>query len=242
MYHREREAIDVAIIGAMSEEVNAFLPYLNEAVEYHAVQTVFYVGKLYGSKVVVLKSGVGKVRAAVTTAFLLEHFAPTHVVNIGSAGGFGKELSIGDIVVSKDVAYHDVDVTICGCAYGQVPGMPATFLAEQPLVELVKQVASTITGSTVHDGLICTGDFFMSDAAAVALAKERFPRIIATDMEAAAIGHTCYLYNQPFVVIRSISDLVEQEQNRVDFINFLNIAAKNSAHIVATLVEQLRLR
>lgn len=235
----DKKPVDIAIIGAMAEEVEALVAYLTEPALYEKLSSVYYLGKLADKEVVVFQSGIGKVGAAVSTAYVLEHFSPKFVINIGSAGGFDPKLSVGDVVISSEVRYHDVDVTLVGCEYGQIPNMPAAFEANKQLVEIAQQVVQQNANHKSMTGLICTGDCFMSDKAIVELVSNRFPEMIAADMEAAAVGHTCYLYGCPFVVIRAISDAVDQPDNKIDFFSFLQVAARNSADIVANMVKQL---
>lgn len=235
----DKKPVDIAIIGAMAEEVEALVAYLTEPTLYEKLSSVYYLGKLADKEVVVFQSGIGKVGAAVSTAYVLEHFSPKFVINIGSAGGFDPKLSVGDVVISSEVRYHDVDVTLVGCEYGQIPNMPAAFEANKQLVEIAQQVVQQNANHKSMTGLICTGDCFMSDKAVVELVRNRFPEMIAADMEAAAVGHTCYLYGCPFVVIRAISDVVDQPDNKIDFFSFLQVAARNSADIVANMVKQL---
>ena len=93
---------------------------------------------------ILLKSGIGKVNAAVSTTLLLDRFQPDYVINTGSAGGFHHSLNVGDIVISTDVRHHDVDVTIFDYEYGQVPGLPAAFIADEKLVKLAEESALEI--------------------------------------------------------------------------------------------------
>lgn len=234
-----KRKVDVAIIGAMAEEVEAIAIHLTKPVKYKALNSIYYLGQLCGHNVVIFQSGIGKVGAAISTTFVLEHFNPNYLINIGSAGGFDSQLSVGDVVVSTEIRYHDVDVSMIGCEYGQVPNLPPAFEADNRLVNLAMQAIKQINGHKALTGLICTGDFFMADKQAVALVRNRFPSVIAVDMEAAAIGHTCYVYHCPFVVIRSISDLVDHPNNNLDFFSFLTTAAKNSANLVVDMLKVL---
>ncbi|WP_163115820.1 5'-methylthioadenosine/S-adenosylhomocysteine nucleosidase, partial [Acinetobacter baumannii] len=83
-----------------------------------------YTGKINGVDVALLKSGIGKVAAAIGTTLLLEHFRPDVVINTGSAGGLDAKLNVGDIVVSTEVRYHDADVTAFGYEPGQMAQCP----------------------------------------------------------------------------------------------------------------------
>lgn len=112
------------IIGAMEPEVAILKTKLENCVTTEYANYTFYEGSLEGNDVVIVQSGIGKVAAALATAFLIEKFSPDYVVNTGSAGGFEQSLKVGDIVVSTEVRYHDVDLTVFGYEIGQLPGNP----------------------------------------------------------------------------------------------------------------------
>ena len=116
----------VAIIGAMEEEVTILRDKLENLKQETIAGSEFNIGTLNGVDVIVLKSGIGKVNAAMSTTILLEKFKPDYVINTGSAGGYHEELNVGDVVISTEVRHHDVDVTIFGYEYGQVPQLPAS--------------------------------------------------------------------------------------------------------------------
>ena len=105
-------------------------------------------------------SGIGKVAAAVATTLLLERFSPDCVINTGSAGGFDPALNVGDLVISSEVRHHDVDVTAFGYELGQVPRMPAAFVADPHLVKLAQSAVAQVPELHCKKGLICTGDQF----------------------------------------------------------------------------------
>src|SRR5690554_4861526 len=129
----------VALIGAMDQEVEL----LKNSLENLQTQTLsgfdFYTGTLQGIEVVLLKSGIGKVNAAIGTTLLLQQFKPDCVINTGSAGGFDAALDVGDVVISDEVRHHDVDVTVFGYEPGQVPGLPAAFTADPLLARMAEE-------------------------------------------------------------------------------------------------------
>ncbi len=174
--------------------------------EITVANSLFVQGELQGKEVVLLKSGIGKVNAAMGTTIMMERFSPNAIINTGSAGGFHAELAVGDLVISSEVVHHDVDVTAFDYAYGQVPGSPATYEASK---ELVEYTANAVKEADIDYkiGLIATGDSFMEDKAKVEEAQENFPDMIAAEMEAAAIAQVCHQYGTPFVVIRALSDI-----------------------------------
>lgn len=228
----------IAIIGAMPQEVVRLVEQLEDATEIEVAKARFHSGKLHGADVVVLQSGIGKVNVTVSTTILIERFAPRCIINTGSAGGFGHHMQIGDVVISNEVRHHDVDVTAFGYEMGQVPGMPAAYLPNRDLVVIARDSVNALGGLNVHEGLICTGDSFMSDPVRVNHVRELFPTMLAAEMEAAAIAQTCHLYGCPFVIIRALSDIAGQDAE-LSFDEFIIQAGEHSARMVTEIVKRL---
>lgn len=229
----------IAIIGAMEEEVTL----LRDKIENKTQETIagceFTMGSMNGMKVILLRSGIGKVNAAMSTTILLEKFKPDIVVNTGSAGGYNSNLNVGDIVVSSEVRHHDVDVTIFGYEYGQVPQLPPAFTADAKLVDIALECAKEIEDIKVAKGLIATGDSFMNDPARVEFVRGKFQELQAVEMEAAAIAQVAYQFGTPFVIIRALSDIAGKESN-VSFDQFLDKAALHSATLVMKIVDAIK--
>ena len=161
-------------------------------------------GHVGGNEVVLWQCGIGKVNAAVGVMRLLQEHRPDCIISTGLAGGIDPSLEVMDVVVGIQTVYHDVWCGM-GNAYGQVQGMPERFDADPMLL----QCASTIAGDGglhVKEGLICTGDQFITDKEALQRIKSRFPEGLACEMESAAIAHTCFINRVPFLSIRTISD------------------------------------
>lgn len=224
------------IIGAMDEEISYLLREMTDKRQYKIANSLFIEGKIATVDVVILKSGIGKVNAAMATTILLEKFQPSYVINTGSAGGFADDLSVGDIVISKEVVHHDVDATGFGYSYGQVPQMPETFLADEQLIARAHQAAEALD---LHSktGLIATGDSFMDNPEKIAEIKAIFPEMLAVEMEGAAIAQVCFQYEIPFVIIRALSDIAGKD-SPISFEQFLKKAAKNATELMLTMIEQ----
>ncbi|RUR38412.1 5'-methylthioadenosine/S-adenosylhomocysteine nucleosidase [Vreelandella populi] len=222
----------IGIIGAMAQEISILVGQLDNAERYEHAGFVFHTGMRHGLEVVILQSGIGKVNAAVGTAILLERHQPDAIINTGSAGGFASDLKIGDVIISDEVRHHDVDAVVFGYEIGQVPGMPAAYVADTQLRGIARQAIDVLGEVSVREGLIATGDAFMSDPARVAATRAQFPTMLAVEMEAAAIAQTCHLYQCPFVVIRALSDIPGAEDNHLSFEQFLDIAAAHSSRMV----------
>ncbi|MGX9135355.1 5'-methylthioadenosine/S-adenosylhomocysteine nucleosidase [Rummeliibacillus sp. JY-2-4R] len=228
----------IAVIGAMEEEVEL----LRNALENTSTKTIanseYTEGTYEGKEVILLKSGIGKVNAAMSTTILLDEYNPDVVINTGSAGGYDENLEVGAIVISDEVRHHDVDATIFGYEVGQVPQMPAAFKSDEKLMKLAEEAVSEIGEHQFAVGLITTGDSFMNDPVRVEKVRGYFPTMKAVEMEAAAVAQVCYQFGTPFVVIRALSDIAGKESN-ISFDEFLPVAAKHSTQIVLKVISKL---
>ncbi|HAU97018.1 MAG TPA: 5'-methylthioadenosine/S-adenosylhomocysteine nucleosidase, partial [Serratia marcescens] len=147
----------VGIIGAMEQEVTLLRDQIENRQTIQRAGCEIYTGQIGGVDVALLKSGIGKVSAAMGTTLLLEHCSPDVVINTGSAGGLASTLRVGDIVVSEEVRYHDADVTAFGYEPGQMAGCPAAFVADDALIALAESCIKQLDLHAVR-GLICSGD------------------------------------------------------------------------------------
>ncbi|GEN24621.1 5'-methylthioadenosine/S-adenosylhomocysteine nucleosidase [Halomonas cupida] len=229
----------IGIIGAMSQEVAQLAGQMEDVTTRTHVGSTFHVGRLHGVEVILLQSGIGKVNAAIGATLLLDNYQPQAIINTGSAGGFGEGLSIGDVVVSSEVRHHDVDAVVFGYEHGQVPNMPAAYLPDERLVRMARESVEAMNEVKVVEGLIATGDVFMACPDLVSRTRNRFPTMLAAEMEAAAIAQTCHLYGCPFVVIRALSDIAGQGDNHLSFEAFLEKAADHSSRMVSAMVARL---
>ncbi|GAB2989227.1 5'-methylthioadenosine/S-adenosylhomocysteine nucleosidase [Psychrosphaera aestuarii] len=228
----------IAIIGAMEPEVAILKNNMENLNTTKIANYEYFSGQLNGQDVVLVQSGIGKVASAIATALLINNFNPEYVINTGSAGGFDKELKVGDIAVGNKLVHHDVDVTAFNYEFGQVPNMPARFSADEKLVALAKESIAEMDEITCKVGLVATGDSFMCDPVRIEATRQQFPDMLAVEMEGAAIAQTCYQMDTPFLVIRSLSDIAGEE-SPMSFDAYLEIASKNSSELVMKLLNKL---
>ena len=126
----------LGIIGAMQVEVEILLSAMENKKTTQKAGSTFYEGVLNGLPAVVVQCGVGKVNAAMCAQILCDCYGVTHLVNTGIAGSLCADLDIGDLVVSSDAMYHDVDAVHFGYPMGKVPGMDTTeFPADKAMMD-----------------------------------------------------------------------------------------------------------
>lgn len=213
----------IAIIGAMSEEVSALLPYFSEL-----RKDMFQHRELYlNDEIVIAKSGVGKVEAAYTTSMLLSSFDIDLVINIGSAGGLKNNQKVGDVVVANELRYHDYILDITKERFG---ASDRVFFPNSEEVETIKFVLQKLD-VPFHVGLGVSGDQFVSTKAQVDFITNYFPRALFCEMEATAVAHVCNLKKTNFVIIRGLSDIAITKGNELEFEEYLKLAAAQSAKI-----------
>ncbi|SDH58404.1 adenosylhomocysteine nucleosidase [Alteribacillus persepolensis] len=228
----------IAVIGAMDEEVELLKEKLTDRNDEEIGGSFFHTGYIKEQRVILVKSGIGKVNAAISTTVLLEKYKPDIVINTGSAGGFNPSLKVGDLVISTEVRYNDVDATVFGYEYGQVPQMPAKYEADKQLVETAK-LAAKKESLTAVEGLIVSGDSFMSEDKTVDFLKDTFHEPQCSEMEAGAIAQVCYRFDVPFVIIRSLSDIAGQDAKQ-SYDQFLEKASVQSANLVLAMMEEIK--
>lgn len=227
----------IGIIGAMDEEIENLKQKLEIVTAKEMIGLQFFVGRMFSNSVVLVKSGIGKVNAAICAQILIDHFAVDCIVNVGVAGGLVNELKIGDIVISTDTVQHDMETDE---PIGVIPRMEiSNFNADEELICLAEEAAKEISGNnTIMKGRIASGDQFVCS-------QEQKNRIrsnvkgVCVEMEGAAIAQACYLNKIPFVIVRSISDNADSNVE-TDYYTFLKMAASRSSALVEKMLESIQ--
>ncbi|HFR3976800.1 TPA: 5'-methylthioadenosine/adenosylhomocysteine nucleosidase [Streptococcus suis] len=225
------------IIAAMPQELKILVEHLQDKVEVAVLGRTYYQGRMGQHEVVLVQSGIGKVMSAMSVAILADRFAVDAIVNTGSAGAVADGIAIGDVVVATHLAYHDVDVTAFGYAYGQMAGQELYYPADQVLLERLTGVLAE-QEITSHQGLIVTGDSFIAGQDKIASIKEHFPEVLAVEMEGAAIAQAAVNTGKPFLVIRAMSDTAQGDAN-ITFDEFIIQAGERSAQTLIAFLEQV---
>lgn len=225
----------IGILGAMISEVSS----LCKKLEDYNIETIgsmkFHVGKLHGKDVIIAQCGIGKVNACICAQLLISNFGISHLVNTGIAGAMASGLGIFDFVVSEHAVYHDVDVQAFGYPVGQIPGLELEFKADIQMVEKAKKAFSMSEISKNHkmiSGRIASGDQFISGGERKEFIKNTF-NPACVEMEGCAIAQTAFINKIPFVIIRCMSDMADDNVESV-----YNFNEEEAAEISANFVEQ----
>lgn len=228
----------IGVIGAMKEEIEQFLPHMDQVQVTEKAKVQFREGLFHGKSIVLCKSGVGKVNAAVTTQVLIDTYGVDAIVFTGVAGAVDPELNVGDIVVSSESMQHDMDVTALGFPLGTIPYEDTSlFASDETLRQLAVQASAELFDGRVKVGRVLSGDQFIAS-------RETVSRLYSdlqgacTEMEGAAVAQVCVMNHIPHVIIRSMSDKADGSAH-VNFAEFTLQASENSYRIVEHMLKHL---
>ncbi|NLJ90382.1 MAG: 5'-methylthioadenosine/adenosylhomocysteine nucleosidase [Clostridiales bacterium] len=229
----------IGIIGAMDEEVKE-LQKLMKNTRVRTIATMdFYEGSINDKNVVVVRSGIGKVNAAICTQILIDNFNVRCIINTGIAGSLDAKINIGDIVLSSDTIQHDVDVSAFGHELGKIPRMESSiFVADSDMVSKGKDICQKVNPDTnVYVGRILSGDQFIQDKEKKDWLVSNF-KGMCVEMEGASIAHVAALNNIPFLIIRAISDKADGSA-QMDYYQFETLAIERTVKLLVELIPSL---
>jgi len=229
----------IGIIGAMDVEVRDLRADMTDLRSEKHASMEFCIGRLNGKDVVVVRSGVGKVNAAVCTQILSDIYKVDAVINTGVAGSLRAEINIGDIVVSTDAIQHDMEATCFGYEPGEVPQMgKRTFDADEKLRALIVKTCHEVNPDIgVFEGRVASGDRFVAGDENKRHIREVYGGC-CTEMEGCAIAQAAWLNHIPFVIIRAISDKADGSAV-MDYDEFEAKAAVHCLRLTEAAVSQM---
>jgi adenosylhomocysteine nucleosidase len=248
-------AVAQSVVGVLgiATEIVPIEKRLQEVRDVTVRGYVFRVGSLNGHQVVVGRSGVGKVSAAIVTTLLINQFNPSAILFSGTAGAIDPTLRQGDVVIGSTIAHHDYGMQTAAGIRRQGIRNPLTgsfdpllLPAPEALLALARQAAKTLRLPAIRtadgnehtprivEGVIVTGDVFLSDNARRAELRQSLGAT-AVEMEGAAVVQTCRQFGVPCLVVRSITDRADGEAES-NYARFLPIASENAAALAAAIV------
>ena len=224
----------LGIIFAMNEEMDEFKKLVNIDNSYHLFDLEFYEATINDILCFFTISGIGKVNAARTTQILIDNYNVDFIINAGVAGGVNEKLNIGDIVVGEKLVQHDFDITAFNHEKGFIPNIGVYIESDKYLVDLFFQEN---TDYHIYKGVIASGDIFCNEEFMNKKIAKKF-NALCVEMEGASIAQVCYLSHIPFVVIRSISDVLGKN-NVMTYNEFLNMSSKKVATLLLKTIQKI---
>ncbi len=229
--------IDVGIIGAMDIELARLASLLEnkETVEFCGLK--FNTGTISGKKIAIVKCGIGKVFAAMAASAMIARFSPRLIVNTGVGGALSKGLRPLDVVIAEKLLQHDMDTSALGDAKGLISGINKIYFESDTRVSQILLECAEKLSLTAKLGTVASGDKFIAEEREKKAIVSEFSADVC-EMEGAAIAQVAYVNNTPFAVVRAISDSAD-EGSSMDYMEFLPVAAENSAKLTLALIEEI---
>lgn len=228
----------IGIICAMQIEADGIIALCENVKTTTHAKMKFTLGTLHGKDVCIVVCGVGKVNAAMCALMLIEKYKPNIVLNSGVAGSLSPIVGIGDIVVATKSVEHDMNGTALGDKQGEITfpdGNMMFFECDKQASTLLAAICKEIPDTKVAQGIIASGDIFVSDRKQRFKINDRFGAL-ACEMEGAAIGHVCVRCEVPYGIIRAISDDLDENKG-MDFVKFCELASKKTVAAVSGFVK-----
>ena len=250
----------IALMYAFDQEGALLRSKLNLQDSLFLKGRVFWIGKLNGTEVIIVNSGVGMTNAAMTTQLLIDKYNPEEIIFTGICGGIDSSNHIGDIVIPErwathDYGYYGKDGFVPDSIYVILPGQTKEagvlfFEVDKAVLEKGKLAGQNLKLKPVGErmpqvkigGKGVSGNSFIDQKEKRDYLKEKFDAQIV-DMESAAVVQVANVNGIPVLVVRSCSDLAGGSGSATasdELRGFFKVAADNSASFVLELVKLLK--
>ncbi len=219
---------NIVVLMAMQEEANPMINSLrlieNQTVLSSQLPFKCFQTKLTKSHLTIITSGIDHrhqvdnigCEAATLMAYeSIKQLNPDIIISAGTAGGFSEQgAMIGSVYASRNYfVFHDRIVPLAGFKESAVGKFPAANI-DKMTKDLNMPTGVISTGSSLEKN--SKEHFILDEHAAV-----------AKEMEAAAIAWVAMLHEIPMFAIKSITNLVDQQnQSEKEFIKNFDYSAK----------------
>ncbi len=251
------KSVHIGLISAMPQEIGNTLDFLTDVNIKEFGDLKIYHGfwqfqsiENVDFEISLAWSGWGKVSASRAATRLIS--TPNNNRNVdfllftGVAGSTSIDLKQWDLIVAKDLIQYDLDARPLFERF-VIPSLNKDKLSssgkfQKWILNTLKKEKSKGNLSnfgTVNEGLIGTGDSFISSFTKIKELKDCIPDLAAVEMEGAAVAQVAEQENIPWAVIRVISDNANEAAPE-NFSEFLKSYEKNSSKIVRLLFENFK--
>lgn len=228
----------IAIVVPMAEEAEFYHQYFSSGKKEMFGSTEFEHFSVQGNDLYLGLTGIGKVQAAMNLTSLLAKEKIDLVIMTGSAGSLNAKVRKEDLVLPTEFAYHDAHNTSAGnYVEGQIPQEPARFVLDSPARDQFKAFLDQ-KGIQYHQGLVVTGDSFISSQAQKDEIIKNFPDALCCEMEGAAFAQVAYHFNVPLIALRAISDNGDENADD-DFAAFVKKVGAKAADMIVNFLQEV---
>lgn len=178
-----------------------------------------------GQSVRFFHGGWGKISAAATAQYVIDHFAPQLLVNLGTCGGFAGQIEKGTVILVEQTVVYDI--------IEQMTGSDEAILHYATHIDLswLKQPYP----HSVRRGLLVSADRDIV-AEDIPMLVERYAAV-AADWESGAIAWVAHRNGVRLLILRGVSDLVGSDGGEAygDYALFV----RRTREVMRGLIEQL---
>ncbi len=214
----------VAIVAAVPDETWMLRRRLFPCEVKRCGHRELYCGHLFGRKVGVLHTGIGKINAASAVTALLEHYKPETLIITGCCGAYPDQgLNRGDLILaSQEICADEGVLTPEGFrAFATLGfsllrskgnGLESHFEADAKLLENARPYLERFAreeGLNLGIGALVTVST-CSGTLQSGLEMQARTGGLGENMEGAAVAQICRQYQVPFLELRGVSNMVEE--------------------------------
>ncbi len=248
----------IGILCAMPEEVGSTLNNLNNIETKTYGDLKIYSGdwcqsnsssKSINIQLSIAWSGWGKVSAARAATRLISHqFNNIKIDAIfftGVAGAINSKLKQWDIIIPNELIQHDMDARPLFKKF-EIPALKTVRIKSNKSItdwtlsalKNSKKDGSLNIFGDIYEGLIATGDKFISNKDDFENIAKEMEELFAVEMEGASVAQVAKQEKIPFQIIRVISDEANENSSE-DFSKFLIKYNHHSAKLISSLIENI---
>ena len=229
----------IGIIFAIEEEINEMKKISEITNEFEMFGIKFYETLISDKTCILALCGVGKVNSARCTQIIIDIMKVDFIINVGVAGGLSDNLNVCDIVIGSKLVQHDFDITAFNHEKGYIPNVGVYLSSDEYLLHIAESSKKELKNTSFHTGTIASGDIFCTDAKMSQKINKKF-NALCVDMEGASIAQTAFLSGVPFLVVRAISD-IPNNQNVMTYEMFLETSSKIVTKFLKKMIEKINI-
>lgn len=229
----------IGIIFAIEEEINEMKKISEITNEFEMFGIKFYETLISDKTCILALCGVGKVNSARCTQIIIDIMKVDFIINVGVAGGLSDNLNVCDIVIGSKLVQHDFNITAFNHEKGYIPNVGVYLSSDEYLLHIAESSKKELKNTSFHTGTIASGDIFCTDAKMSQKINKKF-NALCVDMEGASIAQTAFLSGVPFLVVRAISD-IPNNQNVMTYEKFLETSSKIVTKFLKKMIEKINI-
>ena len=249
-----KRPVHIGLLCAMPEEIGSTIKNIRNLKKKEFGDLLIFAGEWsekdnspFPVLISVAWSGWGKVssaRAAIRLLSSSPHNIPIDLLLFtGVAGAAQSNIKQWDIIVPNELIQHDMNASPLYPKY-VIPSLNKSLI--RPLDTWVEWASSTLNEAIINkeisnfgkvtNGLIATGDSFISEKSSLLNLKRDLPSLSAVEMEGAAVAQVAIQENVNWLIIRVISDNADSSAAQ-NFSEFLKDYENYSWNLIEALLK-----